>query len=235
MRGRGIATAHPRGDADAGRGSTAPRTPTCRSSADNDRGARRVPQVRLRDAYTYHYRGTPGRMPLTRRRNRGAGRRIGRGGSPRAARVRDRRPNRARAAWSPARSPRSPAVRAGSTAASSPIRTKRRWRCSACRRTRWRGTARCPRPRRGRWPRARCARSRADFAVAVTGVAGPGGGTAAKPVGMVCFAWAVRDGPTTAATQHFPGDRAGRAPGVGDRGITRTYRQNRPSAIGPRD
>jgi len=49
--------------------------------------------------------------------------------------------------------------------------------------------------------------SRADLAVAVTGVAGPAGGSVAKPVGTVCFAWAMRDGPTTAATHHFPGER----------------------------
>ncbi len=49
--------------------------------------------------------------------------------------------------------------------------------------------------------------SRADLAVAVTGVAGPGGGTPAKPVGMVCFAWALKGGPTTAATHHLPGNR----------------------------
>jgi len=49
--------------------------------------------------------------------------------------------------------------------------------------------------------------SRANIAVAVTGVAGPAGGTPAKPVGMVCFAWAARGGPTTDATHHFPGDR----------------------------
>jgi nicotinamide-nucleotide amidase len=48
----------------------------------------------------------------------------------------------------------------------------------------------------------------ADFAVAITGVAGPSGGTAAKPVGMVCFAWAARESPTSTATRHFPGDRA---------------------------
>jgi nicotinamide-nucleotide amidase len=49
--------------------------------------------------------------------------------------------------------------------------------------------------------------SRADLAVAVTGIAGPAGGTAAKPVGMVCFAWATRGRPTTVATHRFDGDR----------------------------
>jgi nicotinamide-nucleotide amidase len=49
--------------------------------------------------------------------------------------------------------------------------------------------------------------SRADLAVAVTGIAGPAGGTAAKPVGTVCFAWAMRGGLTTMATHRFNGDR----------------------------
>ena len=36
-------------------------------------------------------------------------------------------------------------------------------------------------------------RSRAHLALSVTGVAGPTGGTASKPVGTVCFGWALRD------------------------------------------
>ena len=35
--------------------------------------------------------------------------------------------------------------------------------------------------------------SRADFGVAVTGIAGPDGGSADKPVGTVCFGWSRRD------------------------------------------
>jgi nicotinamide-nucleotide amidase len=52
------------------------------------------------------------------------------------------------------------------------------------------------------------ARSEAGVAVAVTGIAGPAGGTPDKPVGMVCFGWALRGRATEAATAHFPGDRA---------------------------
>jgi nicotinamide-nucleotide amidase len=52
------------------------------------------------------------------------------------------------------------------------------------------------------------ARSRADVALAVTGVAGPAGGTPDKPVGLVWFAWATRDRPAEAVSRRFDGDRA---------------------------
>ena len=50
------------------------------------------------------------------------------------------------------------------------------------------------------------ARSKGKLALAVTGVAGPGGGSREKPVGMVCFAWA-RGKELKSETRHFSGDR----------------------------
>jgi nicotinamide-nucleotide amidase len=51
------------------------------------------------------------------------------------------------------------------------------------------------------------AASAVELAVAVTGVAGPGGGTAAKPVGLVWFGLARLGGATLAESRVFPGDR----------------------------
>ena len=51
--------------------------------------------------------------------------------------------------------------------------------------------------------------SRAQCAVSVTGVAGPGGGSPAKPVGMVCLGWAADGAAGRVVTRRFVGDRAG--------------------------
>lgn len=47
----------------------------------------------------------------------------------------------------------------------------------------------------------------ASIALAVTGIAGPGGATPDKPVGTVCFGWVRRDGIERSETRHFTGDR----------------------------
>ena len=52
------------------------------------------------------------------------------------------------------------------------------------------------------------ARSRATMAVAVTGVTGPGGGTVAKPVGLVWFALVRKGQPVASSQVVFPGDRS---------------------------
>ena len=51
------------------------------------------------------------------------------------------------------------------------------------------------------------ARSHAQLAVAVSGTAGPAGGTPEKPVGTVCIAWGLKDGAPKSETRHFAGDR----------------------------
>ena len=52
------------------------------------------------------------------------------------------------------------------------------------------------------------ARSSADIAVAVTGIAGPGGATATKPVGLVHLACLRRGRPAVHRREVFHGDRA---------------------------
>jgi len=49
--------------------------------------------------------------------------------------------------------------------------------------------------------------SAATVALAISGIAGPGGAMPGKPVGTVCFAWATAGGEVIAETRHFEGDR----------------------------
>ncbi len=49
--------------------------------------------------------------------------------------------------------------------------------------------------------------SRAQLSVAISGVAGPGGGSAEKPVGTVCFGWARQAGEVLSRIECFEGDR----------------------------
>ncbi len=49
--------------------------------------------------------------------------------------------------------------------------------------------------------------SHADVALSISGIAGPGGGSEAKPVGTVCFGWAGKGRPTRVKRLHLEGDR----------------------------
>jgi len=49
--------------------------------------------------------------------------------------------------------------------------------------------------------------SHAHVSVSITGVAGPSGGNDVKPVGTICFTWALKEGLATCETHYFNGDR----------------------------
>lgn len=50
--------------------------------------------------------------------------------------------------------------------------------------------------------------SPAQVSLAISGIAGPGGGTLEKPVGTVCLAWAITGQAPVSRTEHFQGDRS---------------------------
>lgn len=75
------------------------------------------------------------------------------------------------------------------------------------------------------------ARSHADIAIAVTGVAGPGGATPAKPVGLVHLACARRDGVTTHERHIFSGDRQAVREASVARGFAMILARTRDSAL----
>lgn len=50
-------------------------------------------------------------------------------------------------------------------------------------------------------------RSKGTVSLSITGIAGPSGGSAAKPVGTVCFGWAAKGRPVLSETRRFDGDR----------------------------
>lgn len=49
--------------------------------------------------------------------------------------------------------------------------------------------------------------SHTQAALAISGIAGPGGGTPQKPVGLVCYGWALADGTLMSSTCRLDGDR----------------------------
>lgn len=49
--------------------------------------------------------------------------------------------------------------------------------------------------------------SHAQATLSITGIAGPGGGTPQKPVGLVCYGWALADGTVMTSTCRLDGDR----------------------------
>jgi nicotinamide-nucleotide amidase len=73
------------------------------------------------------------------------------------------------------------------------------------------------------------ARSRAEIAVAVTGVAGPGGGSVEKPVGLVWFGLAQRGQAVASERVVFPGDRTA----IREAAVRQAFRIIRLRVVGP--
>ena len=68
-------------------------------------------------------------------------------------------------------------------------------------------TARSASRWRWRWPTACVRPAGVEVGVGITGIAGPDGGSAAKPVGTVCLAVAHPGGPAVVKTNRYPGER----------------------------
>ncbi len=49
--------------------------------------------------------------------------------------------------------------------------------------------------------------SGSDLSISITGIAGPTGGSPEKPIGTVCFAWALANDQIVSETKHFEGNR----------------------------
>ena len=84
--------------------------------------------------------------------------------------------------------------------------TKPRSARSGSSRNSWRNTAPSASPSSGQWLRGFKRISGAEIAVAVSGIAGPDGGTTEQPVGTVWFAWTGPAG-TRAQVHRFEGER----------------------------
>lgn len=70
-----------------------------------------------------------------------------------------------------------------------------------------------------------------ELAVAISGIAGPGGGSEEKPVGTVWFAWAVKEGGVESACHFFEGERGAVREQAIDIALEGLLRQLEPGAL----